>query len=334
MWNPIAAFNAVFAFLCRLLLIFSLSGTLAAEQHQVSSDHFDGHVFFNPGVDINKTLGEFLRWQFNRETQGEWVWHENPPVQLPPERVKQGIRTQFINHATVLIQLDGINIITDPIFSDRASPLPVVGPQRWHDPALTIEQLPPIDIVLLSHAHYDHFDIASLKALEKHSHPLFIAGLGSEDLFQSMAIDNYELLDWWQASDQALNLAEAGPEVDVIFAPAVHWSNRGLRDRNKRLWGSFVVRGSSGQVYFAGDTGWGEHFQQIQQRFGASDIALLPIGAYLPRWFMAAQHISPDQALQAHRLLGASQSMGIHFGTFALADDGPDTASDEIKELS
>jgi L-ascorbate metabolism protein UlaG (beta-lactamase superfamily) len=279
------------------------------------NDHFDGRRFHNlePGW---QSEGSFLKWQATRE-RGVWPKHRDavygPP---PPERVGEGrLRVTFINHSTTLIQLDGVNIVTDPVWSERVSPVPFLGPRRHRPPGIRFEDLPPIDLVLVSHNHYDHLDVATLRAIDERWQPPVIAPLGNAALMRRHGIRDAIELDWWDTARHA-NC------IETTVVPARHFSARALSDRNGNLWGGFVISGPSGHVYFAGDTGWGEHFAEIGRRFAPIRAALLPIGSYMPRWFMQPAHIDPAQAVDAHFALGARTSVAVHFGTFALGDDG------------
>ncbi len=274
-----------------------------------------------------KTLKDVLRWRLNREETGSWERREKNlgSVKLPASYPK-GVLATFINHSTVLVQIDGLNILTDPVWSERVSPISFIGPRRYHPPALAIEELPPIDAVVISHNHYDHMDLATLKKLEQHSRPLFIVGLGNQELLEQEKLTRVVELDWWQE----LSLT---PSVSVVGTPAQHWSTRTQLDRNKTLWLGYLIKSDQHRVFFAGDTGMGPHFEQIRARYGAIDLSLLPIGAYLPRWFMKDNHLSPDDALQAHHLLDSKQSMAIHFGTFNLGDDGQFSGAERLKNL-
>jgi L-ascorbate metabolism protein UlaG (beta-lactamase superfamily) len=227
------------------------------------------------------------------------------------------MRVTFVNHATVLIQQDGLNVLTDPIWSRRASPFSWIGPPRHRPPGLRFEDLPPIDVVVVSHAHYDHLDLPTLKRLQQAHRPRFFVGLGVKEVLARAGIAPVTELDWWQSETLS-------PTVELRAVPAQHFANRGLFDRDRILWVGWVVKGPAGLAYFAGDSGAGPHFQEIRQRLGPVRLAVLPIGAYLPRWFMRRVHQSPAEAVAAADALGASTSVGIHFGTFALADDGQD----------
>jgi L-ascorbate metabolism protein UlaG (beta-lactamase superfamily) len=221
----------------------------------------------------------------------------------------------FVNHATVLIQTEGLNILTDPVWSERASPVSWAGPKRHRSPGLRFEDLPPIDVVLISHNHYDHLDVKTLVRLNTEHRPHFMTGLGNRAFLEAHEISNILELDWWDA-------AKVSESLSVTCVPAKHFSGRGLRDRDATLWCGYVIEASAGNVYFAGDTGMGSHFVEIKDRLGPIRLALLPIGAYLPIWFMHPVHISPSQAIEVHNILNPTISMAIHFGTFALGDDG------------
>ncbi|HEX7681783.1 MAG TPA: MBL fold metallo-hydrolase, partial [Thermoanaerobaculia bacterium] len=278
------------------------------------TDHFNGERFRNhePG---RQSESSFLKWQASRQ-RGEWPEHRDEIYgPAPPERVGEGrLRVTFINHATTLIQMDGVNFLTDPVWSERVSPVSFAGPRRHRAPGIRFEDLPAIDFVLVSHNHYDHMDVATLRALaERNSGPV-IAPLGNAALMRRHGIQGPVDLDWWET------IGANG--LDVTVVPARHFSSRAVSDRNRNLWGGFVVSGPSGNVYFAGDTGWGAHFAEIGRRFAPIRAALLPIGSYLPRWFMEPVHIDPAQAVDAHFALGARTSVAVHFGTFELSDEG------------
>jgi L-ascorbate metabolism protein UlaG (beta-lactamase superfamily) len=283
----------------------------APRYHGAPSDHFDGDRFFN--AEPSRQSG-FLRWQLTREP-GWWPeWIDAPPGPAPPGRVEgKGLRLTFINHATMLIQTGGVNILTDPIWSERTSPVSFLGPRRHRPPGIRFDDLPAIDVVLISHNHYDHLDVATLRRLQAGHRPRFVTPLGNGALLRRHGIDGALELDWWESAPLPLR---------VHAVPARHFCARGFSDHDRNLWCGFVVEAPGGNVYFAGDTGWGAHFAEIGRRFAPVRLAFLPIGAYLPRWFMHPVHTDPDQAVRAHAALGASTSVAMHFGTFALGDDG------------
>ena len=294
----------------------------APPYHGPITDHFDGEHFHNPEP-ARQRGSAFIKWMLNRQ-RGYWrEWVDAEPGPPPPLRVGDGeLRITFINHATTLIQVDGINILTDPIWSDRTSPVSFIGPHRHRPPGIRFEDLPPIDLVLVSHNHYDHLDVATLKRLSRSK---ILTPLGNGALMRRHGIVATEL-DWWESvaagASPAAGPARAPAPTQITLVPSQHFCARAISDRNRNLWGGFVIASKSGHVYFAGDTGWGDHFAQIAKRFQPIRLALLPIGAYLPRWFMRPVHIDPAEAVKAHFVLKAQTSLAIHFGCFALGDDG------------
>jgi L-ascorbate metabolism protein UlaG (beta-lactamase superfamily) len=281
------------------------------------SDHFDGAGFRNVPPGPPRQASDMLRWW--GEPREPWpAWVAAPAGAAPPARVTGGARLTFVNHATWLVQLGGLNVLTDPIWSERASPFAWLGPRRHRAPGLPLEALPRIDAVVISHNHYDHLDADTLARLIARDHPRILAGLGTARLLARLGLDARTAtdLDWWQA--QALG------EATITFTPAQHWSARSLTDRRRTLWGSFYIRAAGASVYFAGDTGLGPHFETIRARLGAPEVALLPIGAHAPRWFMRPQHMNPADAVVAHRALGARRSLAMHWGTFQLSNEGLD----------
>jgi L-ascorbate metabolism protein UlaG (beta-lactamase superfamily) len=291
------------------------------------SDHFDGYRFHNLDGPPEHGLFAFLGWRLGRLLGvGSWPgWIGAGPGPAPPARVEgEALRVTFVNHSTMLLQTAGLNVLTDPIWSWRASPVPWAGPKRRRPPGLRFADLPRVDAVLISHNHYDHLDLPTLRALVRGHAPRFFTGLGNAVLLQREGVGPVTELDWWQ------EVPLAGP-LRLTCVPARHFSARGPWDRARTLWCGFVLHGSAGPVYFAGDTGVGGHFEPIRDRFGPPRLALLPVGAHLPRWFMAPVHLSPAEAVQAHRLLGARVSVATHFGTFPLADDGAGQALAELR---
>jgi len=311
-----------------LALIYLLADRAlsAPRYHGPTTNHFDGRRFHNLEPPAHKGFVDFLRWQLTRKP-GPWnKWTDSQPGSAPPSRVTGSVlRVTFINHATVLIQIDGLNILTDPIWSERASPVTWAGPKRHRSPGLRFEDLPPIDLVLISHNHYDHLDIQILLRLDADHHPHFVTGLGNSALLKAQGVIDVTELDWW-------DIAKPSDEVSVTCVPAKHFSGRGLSDVDATLWCGYVIQTSSGNIYFAGDTGMGTHFAEIKNRFRSFRLVLLPIGAYLPRWFMHPVHLSPSEAVELHRLLKPHVSMAIHFGTFALGDDGEEEPVAKLRE--
>jgi L-ascorbate metabolism protein UlaG (beta-lactamase superfamily) len=281
------------------------------------SDHFDGRRFRDLRPVPHGGLGAFLRWQRTRR-RTPWQDRHPPPGPPPPPRVSDGrMRVTVINHATTLIQQDGVNVLCDPIWSERASPFSWIGPRRHGPPGVRFEDLPPLDAVVVSHNHYDHLDLPTLRRLAAAGHPRFFVAVGNRALLERAGVGPVTELDWWQS-------ARLSPSVEIWAVPAQHFSSRGLFDRDRTLWAGWAVRGPAGLAYFAGDSGDGPHYRLIRERLGAPRLAVLPIGAYQPAWFMSGVHQSPAEALAAARTLGARVSVGMHYGTFALADDGQD----------
>ncbi len=283
------------------------------------SDHFDGERFFNPGshtlASSRRSLMPIIRWRLQRG-RPEWPASvKNESYQPPPHPAANQAAVTFIGHASFLIQFAGLAILTDPIFSDRASPIAWAGPKRVRPPGLALHDLPKIDLILISHNHYDHCDLPSLRALAAAHKPRTVTLLKNAPLLARAGLRAREL-DWYDAT-----------EIDglhITATPARHFSRRNLRDGNCALWGGFMLRAHDRQILFAGDSAMGPHWTQIYDRLGAPDIALLPIGAYEPRWMMAAVHMNPVEAVQAHLDLHARQSIGMHFGTFRLTDEAID----------
>jgi L-ascorbate metabolism protein UlaG (beta-lactamase superfamily) len=286
--------------------------------------HFDGKRFRNP-VPRRNGLGGLLRWQLSRR-RGEWRAEQELAVRPLPLTSSEELRITFINHSTFLLQIAGINILTDPIWAKRASPLSWAGPRRYTPPGVAFEDLPPIDLVLISHDHYDHLDLPTLRRLEANHRPTIYVGINNVKLLERNGIFGAVELDWWQE-------ATARTDLLITAVPAQHFSGRSLFDRDRRLWCGFILQAGNRTVYFAGDTGGGPHFAQIAKKFPEIDLAILPIGAYRPRWFMGEVHLAPEQALEAHLLLGARVSVASHFGTFQLADDGQSEPVVELREV-
>jgi len=276
------------------------------------SDHFDGTRFFNPDFPTDKSRADLLRflaWERKEKWPAAWP---SPFRDVPPP-TSDRLRVTLIGHASYLVQVAGLNILADPVFSDRCSPFRFVGPKRVNPPGIAFEDLPRIHAVLVSHNHYDHLDTATLSRLVARDDPRIVAPLGNDAIMRTAdpAIQA-EAYDWGDR-------VELGPEVAVTLVPTAHWSARGLRDRRKALWASFVIETPAGRIYHVGDSGFagGMNFR-THAAFGPFRLALLPIGAYEPRWFMATNHMNPQEAVEAFRLLGAEQAIGHHWGTFQL----------------
>ena len=289
--------------------------------------HFDGTRFFNPNGFLDRGFLDVLRWKLTSRPETSPRFVSDVRQSVPPRRVENSeVLVTLVNHSTVLLQQRGSNILTDPIWSERTSPVSWAGPRRHRAPGVRKEDLPDIDIVLLSHNHYDHLDLPTLRWLAGRGSSTFVVPMGVAKLLRSEKIGPVHELDWGETRTLG------GTTISCV--PAFHFSARGIFDRNKTLWCGYVISGQKGIIYFAGDTGFGDHFSWIRERFGSPRLALLPIGAYEPRWFMSPIHMGPDEALKAHEILGAATSIAIHHGTFQLADDGIDTPKQQILKSS
>lgn len=278
------------------------------------SDHFDGKRFFTPNAPPQRGVGSLLRWMITRN-QAKWTEERRNLTSLPPSSVEgDRLLVTFVNHSTVLIQTGGVNILTDPIWSERASPVRFAGPKRFSLPGVDLDRLPPIHVLLLSHNHYDHMDVPTLRKIQQAHAPRVYVALGNDRPLNKAGITRPRILDWWQSDRHSANLT-------VHCAPAQHFSGRNITGRDRALWCSWVLDTPGGRIYFAGDTGFGPHFQATKARFGDFRLAILPIGAYAPRWFMSPVHMDPDEAIRAHEILSPSMSIGIHHETFSLADE-------------
>ncbi|MDF1778909.1 MAG: MBL fold metallo-hydrolase [Rhizobiaceae bacterium] len=283
------------------------------------SDHFDGSVFFNPGGSAPNGLKDLLKWQFG-EKPNKWPEHyESPFGSAKPDAEVNGndLRVTMVGHATMLIQVAGLNILTDPVWSPRVSPFRFVGPKRVSTPGIAFEHLPKIDIVLLTHNHYDHMDLATLGRLHEAHDPLVITPLGNDAIVRRAAPKmRIEIGDWG-------DLLALGTNIKVHFEPCHHWSARGSRDRRMALWAAFVLETPAGRIYHIGDTGFhgGENYRAAQGKHGRFRLAILPIGAYEPRWFMKDHHQNPQEAAEGMQLCAADYAIGHHWGTFRLTNE-------------
>lgn len=311
-----------------VLLIFSACGLFTTYHKGKKSRHFDGSRFHNRAPFPNSFF-DLLKWKFSFSAKPWPEWVHIRQVKVANERVygEKAVFT-FINHSTVLIQVNGANILTDPVWSERVSPYKFAGPKRHKLPGVKIEDLPPIDIILISHNHYDHLDLDTLMALNKKQEkkPIILIGPGNEKLLTEEGIHNFKVLDW--------NDTFKREGIIYRFVECQHWSSRGLFDKNKTLWGSFIIDYGTGKFFFAGDSGYFAGFKEHGQKYGPFRLSLLPIGAYEPRWFMKFQHMDPHESVQAFKDLRSEYAIGIHWGTFQLTDEGIDKPVRDLnKEL-
>ncbi len=283
------------------------------------TDHFDGVQFHSPGGSPLQGIGRLLQWHL---AGGKESWPETYPA---PRQVKPAPRitgskfaVTFVGHASYLLQTGGLNILIDPVWSERAGPMNLLGPKRVTPAGIRFDDLPDIDAVLITHNHYDHLDIATLQRLNTRHHPRFITALGNDTIIRSAAPDaRAEAFDWGRH-------AQLSDTVSVHLEPCNHWSARGLLDRRMALWAAFIIKTPAGNIYHIGDTGFGDGlvFRAAREKHGPFRLAHIPIGAYEPRWFMSEQHVNPEEAVAIFQASGAAAAIGHHWGAFRLADEG------------
>lgn len=279
------------------------------------SDHFNGKTFFNPGETSERGFRDLLKWKM---TSRAAPWPGRVEVirrPLPPAPAADGVVATWVGQSTFVLRSASATILTDPIYSERAGPARWLGPRRVAPPGVEFDAVPRVDVILLSHDHYDHCDLPTLGRLARRDNPLVVAPLGHRPLLAGAGLRRIVELDWWESH-------ACGPGTAVMLVPALHWSRRRPFGTNRRLWGGFMLRTGGRLVYFAGDSGYqGGLFSEIGRRCGAPDLALIPIGAYEPRWFMGAAHMDPEEAVRVHRDVGARRSIAMHWGTFQLTDE-------------
>jgi len=280
-----------------------------------TSDHFDGKKFFNLNGNQGNGFWNVLKWSVTRK---KGAWKADYKDYASPDKVQDvpgnEAKIHFINHSTFLIQMDGINILTDPVWSLRASPLSWAGPKRLRRPGLHLDSLPTIDLVLLTHNHYDHLDTDAIKAIDERYGPQYIVPLGVDKILGRLGITNVQQLDWHQQVPFG--------KLKITATPAIHFSGRGMLDRNNTLWCGFMINGGK-NLYIVGDTAYdAKLFKDIGSAYPKIDLAIIPIGAYKPKWFMSPIHTDPEEAARIHQDTGSKKSIACHFGTFQLADEG------------
>jgi len=291
------------------------------------SDHFDGLQFFNPGGEHPRGFKKLMKWLLSDRPK----WPKSFPSPFedkPPVRVAGAqLRLSFVGQATTLIQTAGLNILTDPVWSARVSPVAFAGPRRVNKPGIDFDNLPPIDVVLISHNHYDHLDIKTIGRLVKAHNPLFVVPLGNDKIIHKKYYRARTVAGDW--GDQI----ELTPGVNVTLEPTHHWSARGTTDRRNALWAAFVIGTPGGAIYHIGDTGFhdGHNYREAAAKYGEFRLAILPFGAFEPRDFMKAQHQNPDEAVQGHMLCRARYTLGHHWGTFQLTDESIDDQINHLK---
>lgn len=294
------------------------------------SGHFNGHRFFNPDGANPEGLRAFLKWQFSdRGARWPRQFDSAHAPARPEERLSgSALRVTMIGHASLLIQTAGLNILTDPVWSRRASPFSFAGPKRVNSPGIRLEDLPPIDLILVTHNHYDHLDLATLKTLHRHHKPLILTPLGNDTIIRKAVPEaRFEVTDWGDET----RLAQ---DVSIHTEPCHHWSARGSADRRMALWAAFVIETPHGKIYHVGDTGFhdGINYRAAAEKHKQFRLAILPIGAYEPRWFMKTQHQNPEEAVSGMQLANAAHAVGHHWGTFRLTNEAIDTPPNALMQ--
>lgn len=291
------------------------------------SDHFDGKKFFDPEQQYQRGLIKFIKWRLTKESI---KWPEKIEVEKydkPPARILgDDLRVSNVGHVTFLIQTQGLNILTDPVWSERASPVSFIGPKRVIEPGIKFEDLPPIDVVWISHNHYDHLDVTTIKNLWDKHKPRIITPLGNDTIINSYYKDiKVEAYDWGDK-------VEIRNNVYFHLSAMQHWSARGVFDTNKALWAALTIETNGGNIYFIGDSGYGNgrYFKKDKETFGPYRLALLPMGAFKPRWFMQYAHMDPEQMLFAYQDLGEPYTVPSHYDVFKLTDEGVGEAKKEL----
>ncbi len=292
------------------------------------TDHFNGDSFHHSwDAPPGQSSAAASRW---RETRVAPVWkpREITPMTIEADR-SQDLKVTYVTHATVLIQVNNVNILTDPVYSKTVGVNAfgyTLGVDRVHEPGIRFEDLPEIDVVFISHSHYDHMDLPTLRMLARRDDPLVVVPLGNRKRVKRQGFSEVQEIDWWDHVTVQ--------DVRLTAVPAQHWTMRTLFDRNRTLWAGLHVKGANGSALFAGDTGYGPHFAMIAERLGGVDIAAVPIGAYLPRWFMAPSHAGPADMPYMHTDAQAKKSFAIHFATFPLGDDKQGEPESDFREAS
>ena len=327
-WHPAGIKYAYTAIISIAILLFC-NNSIAQNDGSAKAHHTPTGFKNNYAQQVNKSFSDFLRWQWESWGLDKTANSSTPSVQADLALLKAPLSptVTWIGHATALVQASGLNVLVDPIFSERASPVQIFGPKRAQAPGVAMADLPHIDVALISHNHYDHLDRISVAQLDEKAKAagkstLFIVPLGLKAWFNGIGIDSVVELDWWE------QFSVKG--VEFHLTPVQHWSARSINDRSATLWGGWAVLGADFHWYYAGDTGYSRDFADTAKHFaprqtealgGGFDLALVPVGAYEPRWFMSQQHVNPMESVRIHQDVGAKRSIGVHWGTFALTDE-------------
>ena len=327
-WH-LAGVKYVYAAIISIAILLFFSDSNAQNDSASKAHHTPTGFKNNYAQEVNKSFGDFIRWQWESWGLDRTASAVTPSVQAELALLKAPVSptVTWIGHATALVQANGLNVLVDPIFSERASPVQIFGPKRAQPPGVAMADLPDIDAVLISHNHYDHLDRISVAQLDEKAKAagkttLFIVPLGLKTWFNGIGIDSVVELDWWQQHELK--------RVEFHLTPVQHWSARSVNDRSATLWGGWAVLGADFHWYYAGDTGYSRDFTDTAKHFaprqtealgGGFDLALVPVGAYEPRWFMSQQHVNPMESVRIHQDVGAKRSIGVHWGTFSLTDE-------------
>ena len=297
--------------------------------HSLTKKHHIKNGFKNNYISGGaKPFSDVLKWAITRKSPKPFQFNTLKPDIGFLKSNKSDSTLTWIGHSTFLIQHDGFNIITDPHFSERSSPVSFAGPKRYIQPMMTVPELPLLDIVLISHDHYDHLDkqsVIDIYQRQINNPPLFMVPLKVKARLEKWGIKNIVDLDWWES--------ESFSGWNLTCVPAQHFSGRSINDRNSTLWAGWVAELNGFQIYFAGDTGYSSDFKDIYDRLGSMDLSLIPIGAYEPRWFMRDVHTNPDDAVLIHEDLHSQYSVGMHWGTFILTDEPVDSPPKRLAEV-
>jgi L-ascorbate metabolism protein UlaG (beta-lactamase superfamily) len=278
------------------------------------SDHCDGHRFFLPGAPALPSLGDVIKWRRTSKS-APWPDHVEIAPQKLPDVPSGALAITWINHASFLLRTAESTLLIDPVYCEKVGPFGLIGPRRVHAPGIAFDDLPKIDAVLVSHDHYDHCDLSTLRRIAERDQPTAIVPLANGHLMERAGFNEIIELDWWEKHVVAA-------DGEVTLTPSQHWSNRLSGTRCGRLWGGFFLRLGQRTLHFIGDTGFNPTlFTEIRQRLGAPDVALIPLGAYEPRWFMRGQHCNPSEAVAIYHQLDAGLGIAMHWGTFQLTDE-------------
>ncbi|MFZ2522403.1 MAG: MBL fold metallo-hydrolase [Minisyncoccia bacterium] len=331
--ESIVLFISTFGVLTFLIVLFFDFFIASPSYRGRITDHFDGRAFHGMNM-LHRIIDDYPKVKFLRalfwlllRPKSKWQCRKNNHISMPEKRVEsEKISVTFVNHSTVLLQAYGLNILTDPVWSRRVSPFSFLGPKRYMEPGVTLENLPRIDYILISHNHYDHMDINTLRKIYKKYRPKIFVPLGNSLYLAKKGIIGAEDMDWWDKK----SLTE---EVKLTCVPAEHFSSRAFSDRNKTLWCGFVLETKRGNIYFSGDTASGKFSDKIKEKYEKFLLGFIPVAVWKPEWLMRPVHISPDDAFDLHKKLNIETTIGIHHGTFKLSDDGQDDGPDRIRFL-